>query len=110
MQMYCNFRFPLQRSNNCGQAVLRTGLDRWRDVQPILVSPEQAKIIRSGVRAMLKRHFRRVFSVSIYLAVAALLLYPGLILIQLDLVNSRIMFPALALIFLISSPPSLMRR
>jgi hypothetical protein len=57
-----------------------------------------------------KFHFRRVFSVAVYLAVAVLLLYPGLVLVQLDLVNSDYMFLGLSLIFLMSSPPALMRR
>ena len=54
-------------------------------------------------------HLRRLLSVAVYVAVAVLLLYPGLVLAQLDLINSKILFPVLALMFLLSSPAALMR-
>jgi hypothetical protein len=57
-----------------------------------------------------QRHLRRLLSVAVYLAVATLLMYPGLILAQLDLINSRLLFPVLALTFLLSSPAALTRQ
>jgi len=57
-----------------------------------------------------QHHLRRLLSVAVYLAVATLLLYPGLVLAQLDLINSRILFPVLALTFLLSSPAALTRQ
>ncbi len=52
---------------------------------------------------------RRFVDTAMYLSVAGLLLYPGLVLVQADLINSRILFPALIVIFLFSSPPKWMR-
>lgn len=52
---------------------------------------------------------RRLVDTAMYLAVASLLLYPGLVLVQADLINSQILFPVLIVIFLVSSPPKWMR-
>jgi hypothetical protein len=53
---------------------------------------------------------QRFLSIAMYFAVAGLLLYPGLVLVQADLINSRILFPAVIVAFLFSSPPRWMRQ
>ena len=89
---------------------LRSEFDLLRRLRTILSHVIALSQLPVGVGSMVwQPHLRRLLSVAVYVAVAVLLLYPGLVLAQLDLINSKILFPVLALMFLLSSPAALMR-
>lgn len=53
---------------------------------------------------------RRIFGVSVFCVVTCLLLYAGLLVVRMDLLDSRLMFVLMALAFLSSSPLARMKR
>lgn len=55
-------------------------------------------------------YMRRTFGAAVFITVAALLLYAGMLVIKLDLFDSRLMFVLMALAFLSSSPLARMKR
>lgn len=55
-------------------------------------------------------YMRRALGAIIFMMVAALMLYAGMQVVKLDLVDSRLMFVLMVLAFLSSSPLAKMKR